>query len=166
MNSTKQSDANCKSISRTPEQVCPHCYHKISKTYQADPYPDDKVPLYRTIRGLDKIQPEEFLPVLETLLPSKYELFLTVVTNRALWETFRQRAAQAFCKVDKAYFLECSPSWPFYLSDIRERMRCMPDLWKRNPSKMVLYTLEDLAEIAEKVVSDSDINQQTNFQEK
>lgn len=105
-----------------------------------------------TVRGLTDIHPREFLPVVKRFLPASYELFSKVVEDRELWEEFRQRAAEAFCKENKACFLNKTPLSPFYFAHIEGAMKYHGPHPTRYVPDISYYTLADLAVIAENVV--------------
>lgn len=103
------------------------------------------------------IDEKVFLQLVPTLVSSGRELFSAVLKDDELWQTFRQKAAEAFCKTDQAYFLANIPSFPFCFARLEGTNFCLYQRSKIKPPNMVdAYTFGDLESIAGMVLADKE----------
>lgn len=97
------------------------------------------------------IHPADYMPVVQSLLPSKHELFLEVLADDELYQIFRQKAAEAFCKGEKSCFLSM-PAFPFCF--VLDTVKKYPYIGRSICYSFLLhdYELADLALIAEQLI--------------
>lgn len=109
---------------------------------------------YYKVPGIRRILPEGCRPVPLSLLPEKYVPLLKVSTDDELWEIFRQKAAEAFCKEDSAYCLNI-PSFPLCFAGIEERLpyQSRPKIFP--PETMLNYAMDDLCLIADEIMNNN-----------